>query len=468
MQANAQKYSKEIKTQLFQGLECLFLDEWGGPRSELAINYLRQNVIPQLINCLLINHRYLENNTFIDILTNKLNTEFAYPLTFAEGLAPDVTKVAIKILGQHQDRQSHPWKPWEDVLRMITVGHTIKDIADKTAFSESYIESFRKRYVNFANLAEGLNADFDYYAKLPQLKSYGNQLLRFMVDFNSRFKVFKNYYARLQAEQVIFDFELPLNVDELLQFLEGMYYNDKQFNREKLINQLAASKEMGTGLSGLFSNRQHWQIKNIIDELIENHLLVQINNGDGKLSLSSKAAMLIVPIISPRLAQEILDLLNSRDSDRISRSIALVIGKNSSVAVHVIKQLTASKDPVVILFFKALHRRVSKPVLLEIISACAEFGGNDVVGLITKALQHRDSIVRVKACQAIEKLADKAYYFYLIAALHDDVPIVREHVVKALAALNMPSAIRHLEEMLIAEENITVRRLIKETIAKFK
>lgn len=458
MQASTQIDSKEIRDNLVREFECLFLDEWGGPRSELAICFLRQNVIPQLVNCIVINHQYLENNTFIDILANKLNTEFAYPPTFAEGLSQDIVRVSIKVLGKHCDPQSHPWKPWEDITRMITVGFSIKDIVDKTAFAEAYIETFRKRYLNFSGLAERFNGDFGFYAQLPDLNGYGNQLLRFMVDFRSRFKVFKNYYARLQAEQVIYDYALPLNVDELLQLLEAMYHVDNHYDKQNLTSHFG----------GVLSNKKDSQIKIIIDKLIQNHLLVQVSGNDQKLGLSPKAAMLIVPILSPQLAQEILDLLHSRVRDRISRSTALLIGKNNEVVVHVIKQLVKQNDPIAIMFFKALYRKATKPVLLEILSACAEFKNGDIVGLITKALQHRDSMVRLRACQAIEKLADKSYYFYLIATLQDSVPMVREQAVKALSSLNMPSVIRHLESMLDNEENINLRSLIKETISKIK
>nr|WP_238480780.1 HEAT repeat domain-containing protein [Desulforadius tongensis] len=461
---------QQKKYRLQQELEKLFIEEWGGPRSELALVYLRQNVIPRLVSCIITNHHYLENNTFLDILANKLNTEFAYPPAFAEGLSADVVNTAIKVLGRHETPQNHPWHPWEVILRMLTIGKSINDIVEKTCFSESYIEVFRKKYLNFSKAAQGEGEWSDDFARLPELGGYGSQLIRFMEDFRRRFKVFKNYYARLQAEQVIFDLELPVDAGRLLRLLEGMYHLEGRFTRGEMIRLLTEKTGRAVNqCSGMLADRDKGEVTELIDKLIENHWLVSSGGSDTKLFLAPKGARLVVPVLAPRLAGEIMEILRSNKSSRISCAAELLMGKNPEVVVHVIKQLVQQQDPVVPVLFKALFHKVSKPVLLEIIAGCGELGGNTAAELLTGALQHRDSMVRVKACQSIGKLGDRSFYFHLIGALQDKVPLVRENAVKALGMLGMQPAVSHLEKVMNnPEESPSVRHGAREAISQLK
>jgi len=396
-----------LQEQLHRQLEHLFLDEWGGPRSEMALTFLRQNVIPSLVYCLTTNHQLLANKTFVEIIADKLNTEFAYPPVFAEGLAADICQVAIQVLERHAEPQNHPWQPWEDIMRMLILGWSTKAVAEATGYSENYIAVLRRKY---------MSNDESYQSN--------NQMIRFIADFKSRFKIFKNYFARLHAEQVIFQYQLPVNTGELLHFLEGMYYIEKQFNKDELI-QLLQKKQQGNIIGGVLVGWQRERATQFIEQLLYNHLLVTTGRYDQRLSLSHRAAQLIVPIVGPQVAKEVIDLLHSQYRDRISRSAALILGKNNEVVIHVIKELVKYQDPKVISFFKVLHRKVAKPVLLEIIDGCGEFSGSNTSIILTKALRHRDSVVRVKACQAIARQADQSYYFYLITALEDTVPLVR-------------------------------------------
>ncbi|RYD04523.1 hypothetical protein N752_14210 [Desulforamulus aquiferis] len=70
--------------QLAKNLEKLFLEEWGGPKSTLALAFLNETVIPALTYVLSKNWQFLDNPTFSDILTTKLNSQFAYPPVFAQ------------------------------------------------------------------------------------------------------------------------------------------------------------------------------------------------------------------------------------------------------------------------------------------------------------------------------------------------------------------------------------------------
>lgn len=444
MLAEKEKYPPEVKEQLHNQLEKLFFEEWGGPRSEMALTYLRENVIPHLMSCLITNHHYLENNTFIDILANKLNTEFAYPPAFAEGLSVDITKIALAVLGRHEMPESHPWHPWEVILRMLTIGNSINQTAIKTDFPEAYIEVFRKRYLTFSKLVQREDIKYTSYQQLPELSGYSKQLIWFMEDFQKRFKIFKNYYARLQAEQVIFDLQLPMDADNLLRLLEGLYYEEGNFTPEEMIVELSNGGETKTKFSGILSDKNPQQVEKIMDKLLEKHLLVKSSN-DNSLLLAPEGARLVTPLLVPRLVKEISYNLQADDVNGRLCSATLLTGKNTEIIVQVIRELVRQRQTEAVGLFEVLINKVSKPVLLEIIAGCGVLGGNSAIEILTRALQHRDSMVRVKTCQSIGNLGYQCFFFHLINALKDNVTLVRENAVNALGKLGMQSAVRHLE-----------------------
>ena len=463
-------YSAELMEKLKRQMETLFTQEWGGPRSDLALNYLREHTIPRLLQVIIRNHRFLENRTFIDILTNKLNTEFGYPITFAEGLARDIVSTALKVLGKHPFPQNHIYQPWEIILRMLTIGLSIKEISDKTGFSESYIETFRLKYINFYKIAQHTKSGAEYFLTLSELSGYGSHLIRFFVDFKNRFSVFNNYLARLHAEQIIFDLSLPLDADNLLRLLEEIYKYDGQLSKDELICHFVNRCKINLNTNGVLRCPQKGDhVKVIIDNLLANNLLIETGGIKSRLSLSPRAGSLAAVILAPKLADEIISLLRSGRGDRAKQAEKLLLNKNREVVVQVIKELVQKKDANVLVLFKMLYHKVNKTVLLEIIAGCGELGDSGANIILTKSLQNRDSMVRVKACQAIKKLADKSYYFQLIKTLQDPVPLVREHAIHALGALGVSSAIRHLKKIIEnQQESLPVQQAAREVSTKLE
>ncbi|MBO8138541.1 MAG: HEAT repeat domain-containing protein [Desulfotomaculum sp.] len=449
------KYPNELKIKLQQELEKLFTEDWGGPRSELALVYLREKVIPKLISCLVINHHYLENKTFMEILSNKLNTEFAYPPAFADGLSKDIVKIALKILGRHEKPDNHPWHPWEVILRMLTIGKSISKIIEKTGFPESYIKILRKKYVMYLNLIDREDVNKRFY-DIPEL-SCSRQLVMFMQDFRNRFRLHKNYYVRLQAEEVIFELELPVNADKLLTILECIYYYEGLMTAEELLQVLK-------GYS--INNSRYNGITIII--LLQNNYLTTSGKVPGKISLSPKGAKLAAGVLAPRLAEEIMQKLKTADN-AAHHFCEKLLDRNPKVVEEVIRELANYKDSIVLNLFDVMFGRASKQVLLAIISACGELEGDKPAALLARALRHRDSMVRVKACQAIADNKHKSLYFPLVNALNDSVQLVRENAAGALGRLGIPAAVKYLKPILNnPEEHPSVRQAAREAIAELK
>ncbi|HWJ04051.1 MAG TPA: HEAT repeat domain-containing protein, partial [Verrucomicrobiae bacterium] len=55
-----------------QGLTNVLLEEWGGPRSPLALQYIQGTIIPDLVSSFAKNADLLLNPTFTEIIAFKL------------------------------------------------------------------------------------------------------------------------------------------------------------------------------------------------------------------------------------------------------------------------------------------------------------------------------------------------------------------------------------------------------------
>ncbi len=461
---------------LAQALEKTFTEEWGGPKSALALAYLRETVIPELVFCLRINWHFFDNATFRTILTAKLNTQFAYPPAFAEGLSGDLLKCAKEVLGLSPVANNHPWQPWETILRMFTIGYRLPEIVQKTGYPEAYLDIFKKNYLRLQEVIQVLGESSEEQVLVHRnLAGAEIQMLRFMIDFRNRFQVFENYLERLQAEQIIMELGLELEPDSLIRIFEGLFEVERQVNPSRFVDILKGAKSAWlTGESfftktrgyGILANWPKKQITTLLERLQEANIIISDASHDQVLSLSEQAARLIVPLVVPGLADEVQNTLRSKARDKISRSTAVLQGKNPEVTVHVIRELVRRGDTSVVVCFKALQRRVTKKVFLQIVWACGQLGGKDAISLLSKAILDRDSLVRVRSCQAMGQMAEQSFYFALINALEDPVALVRENAAIALRKLKMPSALKHLEQLIDnMEEELQVQRAARETRA---
>ncbi|GAB6181036.1 hypothetical protein JCM14036_23550 [Desulfotomaculum defluvii] len=476
MEIKVQPKPLEGTGDLSSELHRLFTEDWGGPKSALALAYLRDIVIPDIIYCLKKNWHLLANPTFNEILSAKLNTQFAYPLVFATGLTKDILTCACRVLGVSPLAKDHPWEPWEIIQRMFTIGYSIPDIIHKTGYPEAYLNIYQKRYQEFQNIVEIMgNPSEEQVLSYQEMEGVGIDLIRFMYDFQGRFKVNENYYERLYAEQIIVDAELNIDPEKLIDLFEGLFEVERLMGSGRYADLLKGSKTAWlTGESyctktkgyGLLHDWSRKQIINLLDRLIDENLILVEPAQESVLTLSEQAASLIVPRVVPGLADEVQNILRSKARDKISRSTAVLQGKNPEVTINVIQELVSRGDIGVVICFKALQRRVPKKIFLQLIWACGQLGGKDAVSLLSKTILDRDSLVRLKTCQAMGEIADPSFYFALINSINDTVAEVREQAVVALSKLKMPSALKHLERLINnPEETAQVKRAARETKA---
>lgn len=438
-------------------LKKLFLEEWGGPKSALALAFLSETVIPDLTKLLNKNWHFLDNVTFREILISKLNTQFAYPVAFAEGLANDIITRAKRTLGDCPFAKNHPWQPWEIILRMITINYKLPEIAKKTGYPETYLVLFHKRYLKIQELCVKLGCSEDQLLAHKDLSGAGIHLIRYMLDFRKRFMVFKNYFERLQAEQIIMDLEYNLDPDRLIRLFQGLFEVEKQISMTRFLEILKGSKSawltsesyyLKTAGYGLLNDWTKIQIASLLSRLKELNFIIEDNQNNQAISLSEESARLIAPLVVPKLVEEVRSILHSKAKDKIARSTALIHEINPEIAVRVIENLVQEHDSNVAICLKALYRRVSKKVFLKIIWGFGELGGKEAISLLSKTILDRDSEVRIRTCQAIAQLQNPSFYFSLIHALDDPVAKVRENAALALGKLKMTSALKYMEQII--------------------
>lgn len=85
-------------TSLTESLAAVLLEDWGGPRSPLALKYVNQTIIPDLRYCFCNNADLLMNTTFAEIIQWKLKYQFASPSAVVTELAKDLLLPAQRII----------------------------------------------------------------------------------------------------------------------------------------------------------------------------------------------------------------------------------------------------------------------------------------------------------------------------------------------------------------------------------
>lgn len=100
------------------------------------------------------------------------------------------------------------------------------------------------------------------------------------------------------------------------------------------------------------------------------------------------------------------------------------------------------------------------------ISAIVEMG-NSTIPFLTKALNHKSWVIRMRAAIAIGRIGDKSATPVLITALKDENWRVRVCAVKALEEIRDASALPYIEKAL-EDEDENVRRCAARAIENIK
>ncbi|RYD04522.1 hypothetical protein N752_14205 [Desulforamulus aquiferis] len=86
-------------------------------------------------------------------------------------------------LGEECQTSKSPWQPWEIILRLLTIGYRLPDIAQKTGYPEVYLELFRKQYYRLQEIVDsGISSEEQLLAR-RELAGIDVKLIPFMVDF---------------------------------------------------------------------------------------------------------------------------------------------------------------------------------------------------------------------------------------------------------------------------------------------
>ncbi len=461
------RFDSEIKSILTEGLIKILTEDWGGPKNPMAKSYYRQVIIPDLLNCLELNLHAINSPIFTEILTDKLNTQFGFPPTFASGLAGDIVSLVKEYIPDTVAAAVDQYEPWERLFRMLSIGESSAAIAERTGFSQEYVELIHKRYRQFIKTVTELGPkSFDCFAQ-TELIEYGEQLLQFMYRFWLRFED-PHYLERLQAEDIVHRLGLQLTPEKLLASLVVIHDFEGQVDRDQLVDLLKfGSSSHGQKLE-LFTGS--WPLKTyskqdiqyFIEQLLKKGYINSANSGE--ITLATKSAQLVGALLAPRLVASVLENIVPGNKN-LTEARNLLQELNTYVLEKVISRLARTGFPEVVEILQQLPQKQYKRIYLKILWACGEIQSTNALNFVIDAMQHRDAMIRSRACQALGKIGDTSGYFALMRCLDDNIPAVKEQALIAIGRLGLRTALKKIEDIANnLEEDIHVRHVAREVI----
>jgi hypothetical protein len=453
----------ELKKKLFMGLERLLIEEWGGPKSLLAQIYIKDTIIPDLVNSLILNHTFLQNKIYAYILANKFQTQYGYPEAFAQGISNDILGFAIQLLAEYQitPLNTSLWEPWERLFRLLCLGEDLSTIAKKTGYSEDYIELVKKSYLRFTN------SNKQNLAYIPEDSLFANELDQFMRKFSSRFVTRTDYMQLLLAEQFAIDGHLPLSAEGILDIFLAVHNWDGSLTKQDLFSYLKKnSLTYGYNKQKEFKRLKQNEFAQILDFLLEKRYLICYQNCEQKIFLTSNGAKIVAGLICPQIKEEILQIILSNDPNRFKKAAAKINLLNPEVIIILLELLVNTNNIQVIDLLYQLPLNKNKQLYLKAIWACGKLKNIKAIDLLTSALNHKDGLIRAKACEALGLLSDKSTYFLLIKCLKDPLNFVREQALMALEKLKLHSSLKYIEEIILIEEDYRVKSVARDVREK--
>ncbi|MHB1652713.1 MAG: HEAT repeat domain-containing protein [Desulfitobacteriaceae bacterium] len=450
-------WTEEEKKHLNQSLAAVFLEEWGGPRSPLALQYIHGTIIPDLLHCFQYNEDLLQNQTFAEIVSWKLKTQFAYPASAAGSLAADLLRTAqgISTLPQVTDTK----EPWRRIFRLWVSDESLPNIAERTGYPLDYLDLLLLRLKKLRGFMSGRRVSLLECLQNGDLKDYGFEQLSFLYQFQFAISGEPLYRERLVLEQVIYDLGLPLEVSDLVTILEIVHAHEGKLDEPSLIDVLrevtVPAGTIGGGKAHLFAET----LKGLIS------LYWVQKSKAGKLSLSEKGAQTMAGFLLPRLAERISEALAVKD---LARAKEILLEQNPEILVRLMDQIVKGVGPeesmkLLSTIFKLVDRRVD----LHVLRTLGKVG--PALDFLLNVLTEKDSQVRAKACEALGNLGNQAAIPKLRQMLTDDVPGVREMAAQALGKLEAREAADELERIAgDYAEAVAVREKAKEALRRLK
>lgn len=433
-------------------VEAILLQEWGGPRSPIALRYVKDTVIPDLLYCFQTNADLLANPSFEEIVAWKLKTQFAYPRAAATDLAHDLLQPGLQLV--KQSMIDDPKEPWRRIFRLWVGGESLPNIAEKTGYPLDYLDLLLLRLKKVKKYLDETKASLWECLQHPDLRQMGMEQLNFFYQFITALTTEPLYKERLGLEQAVFDLGLPLQVVDLLSLFETIYFHDGKLAENDLLTLLgepgglpADAGPAGQVISGLMA------------------LHYAQRNKSGGFSLSEKGIRILSGYLLPKLSSQLETALKMTDWDQAEQ---ILLAQNPEVLVDLLTWAANNVDSVQAFRLSyAVFKKVNRRVDIYVLEVCRKFP--EALEFLLSCLNERDSLLRAKAAESLGFLGNKEASFGLVQLLRDSVTGVRERAAFALGELGASAAAKELTR--VAEdyaEATVVRERAQEALRMIK
>jgi hypothetical protein len=430
-------WSEEKLNQLSTSLGTVFLEEWGGPRSPLALQYLHEKVIPNLVYCFCNNANLLQNFTFAEIVAWKLKSQFGYPKAIAEAFAKDLLVAALHSTGYPQVTDVR--EPWRRIFRAWVSGESLPNISERTGYPLEYLDLLRIRLKKVSNFVASRSVTLLECLQNDEMREFGIEQLSFLYNFHTAITGEPLFKERLALEQVIYELDLPLDVPDLVALLEVVQANEGKLDKQRLATALREFLDDGSSQFG--GARVAGLVPQVVNELLRIYWLQE--NRDGRITLSELSAKNVAGFILPKLALQVAEAVK-RQELQLAREIYL--RQNPEVLVRMIDWTVNTLTPAeTVQLLTGLYKQVNRRIDIHLIVSLGKLA--HAFDFVLACLEERDSLIKAKACIALGTMGNKAAVDTLVELLKDPVPGVREHAAIALGQLKATECRNDLEHL---------------------
>lgn len=455
-------WTKLDLTSLTESLATVLLEEWGGPRSPLALKYINETIIPDLVHCFCNNADLLTNTTFAEIIQWKLKNQFANPSAVVVDLAKDLLEPAQRIINRPQI--TDPKEPWRRIFRLWIGDESLPNIADRTGYPLDYLDLLVLRLKKLKAFTVNTRASLLECQQYTELRELGFEQLSFLYQFQAAVTGEPLYKERLILEQVIWDLGMPLQVQDLVALLEIIHTHEGDMDEYELVSAMSEAAGMwGAGIGASGGDQRVNLFSCVIDGLISLHYIQK--NKAGKLTLSEKSARTIAGYLLPKLGEQLKRAIAIRD---IKLAEGILLGQNEEVLIRLIdwtvRELNQDQAFEVL---NGIYQKVSRRVDIYVLKVFANFPLT--FDFLIKCLANNDSLIRARACESLGHIGNKVAIFSLIQLLRDPVVGVREMTAQALGDMGAVAAVKELSR--VAEdygESINVRERARVAVRRIE
>ena len=454
-------WTKNDLSSLTESLAGVLLEEWGGPRSPLALEYINETIIPDLIYCFCNNADLLTNSTFAEIIQWKLKNQFANPSAVVVDLAKDLLLPAQKIINRPQI--TDPKEPWRRIFRLWIGDESLPNIAERTGYPLDYLDLLILRLKKLKAFTANSRVSLLECQRNTELREFGFEQLSFLYQFQNAVEGEPLYTERLILEQVIWDLGMPLQVQDLVTLLEIIHTHEGELDEDSLISAMGEGAGLWRSGVGTSSEQRGNLFSCVIDGLISLHYIQK--NKAGKLTLSEKSARTIAGYLLPKLGEQLQRALSVHDFELAKE---ILLGQNEAVLIRLIdwtlRELSLEQAFGVL---SGIYQKVSRRVDIYLLKVFANIP--TAFDLLMKCLGDNDSLIRASACEALGRIGNKGAVFSLIQSLRDPVVGVREMAAQALGEMRAVPAVKELVR--VAEDygqSINVRERARGAVRKIE